>query len=89
MAYSNFDLVDAVEAKMQDPVCREVGLIPYTGDPLTARLEIRWIIGLPLSKRDETHQFSIGLRQIAEDQKDPRWQETWNKLQAFLCPGLG
>ena len=91
-SYSNFfEMLDAIEAKMQDPRCKEAGLTPYTGEPLLTSMDLGWIVALPLSERDETFQFSVSLRQIKIDRQDPRWADAYARLQSFTthfitCP---
>jgi len=94
-SYSNFfEMLDAIEAKMQDPRCKEAGLTPYTGEPLLTSMDLGWIVALPLSERDETFQFSVSLRQIKIDRQDPRWADAYARLQSFTthfitCPKHG
>ncbi len=55
--YSNFfEMLDAIEVKLQDPRCREAGLTTYTGEPLLTNMELGWVVAIPLSERDETVQ---------------------------------
>jgi len=79
-----FEMVEAIEVKMEDPCCRDYGLITYTGEPMLTNLELGWIINLPRSQRDSTHQFSVSLSQLKIDREDPRWFDAYNKLKFFM-----